>query len=361
MVTDRWEGWQARGMGAGYTLEADASLRALNTFGVEARAAGLLTVHDREALPVALADPRIAGQPLMCLGEGSNLLLVGDYAGVMLRQAGSRISILEDAGATARMRAEAGCVWDALVDWTLANGLAGLENLALIPGFVGAAPIQNIGAYGTEIDEFVAVVEAWDRQAGRITRLDRSECGFTYRDSRFKHEVDRWIVTALELDLPRHRTPRLDYPGVREELGPCDGKPSPSAIAAAVRRIRRRKLPDPAVIGNAGSFFKNPVVAAEQARKLVVSNSGLPSYATGSPDRRKLSAAWMIEAGGWRGHRDGDAGISSRHALVVVNHGRATGAELLALARRVADSVRDRFGVELAPEPRIVGASFSPG
>ncbi len=187
-------------MSAGYTLEADASLRALNTFGVEARAAGLLTVHESGALPAALADPRIAGRPLMCLGEGSNLLLVGDYPGVMLRQAGGRGHAWSTTPARrVRVRAEAGCAWDALVDWTLSRGLAGLENLALIPGLVGAAPIQNIGAYGTEIDEFIATVEAWDRASGRLVRLPREDCGFTYRDSRFKHEIDRWIVTALEL------------------------------------------------------------------------------------------------------------------------------------------------------------------
>jgi UDP-N-acetylmuramate dehydrogenase len=346
-------------MSAGYTLETDASLRALNTFSVEARAAGLLTVHERGAFAAALADPRIAGRPVMCLGQGSNLLLVGDYAGVMLRQAVVAVSVADDIGATVRVRAEAGCAWDPLVDWTISRGLAGLENLALIPGLVGAAPIQNIGAYGTEVDEFIATVEAWDCASGRLVRLPREDCGFTYRDSRFKHEIDRWIVTAVELELPRQRTPRLDYPGVREEVGPCDGEPSPATVAAAVRRIRRRKLPDPAVIGNAGSFFKNPVVASGLADALTAANPGLPSYPASSSGHRKLSAAWMIEACGWRGHRDGDAGVSSRHALVLVNHGEASGAQVLSLAQRIAESVRERFGVELVPEPRIVGASFA--
>ena len=188
-------------------------------------------------------------------------------------------------------------------------------------------------------------------------RLPRNECGFTYRDSRFKHELDRWIVTAIELRLPYQRELRLDYAGVREELAALHvAEPSPADVARAVRRIRRRKLPDPTVIGNAGSFFKNPIVPRSVAEALVASNPGLPTYPADSAERRKVSAAWMIEACGWRGRREGDAGISSRHALVLVNHGRATGAELLALARRVAESVRARFGVELVPEPRIVGA-----
>jgi UDP-N-acetylmuramate dehydrogenase len=352
----RSDGRKSEPLSQGYTLQADVSLRPFNTFGVEARAAYLLTVHESRALPAALADSRIGAMPVMCIGEGSNLLLVGDHPGVALRQTADSVTVLEDDGEALRIRADAGCVWDALVDWTLARGCAGLENLALIPGLVGAAPIQNIGAYGTEIDEFITGVAAWDRSSAAPVRLTRDECGFTYRDSRFKREVDRWIVTGLELTLPRQREPRLDYPGVREELGPCDGPPAPAAIAAAVRRIRRRRLPDPAVIGNAGSFFKNPIVGAEHARRLLAENPGLPSYPVAGSDRRKLPAAWLIEACGWRGYREGDAGVSSRHALVLVNHGRASGAQILALAERIVISVEQRFGVALVPEPRIVGA-----
>jgi UDP-N-acetylmuramate dehydrogenase len=343
----------------GFTLRADAPLRAMNTFGVQARAAWLLTVREPGALAQALAAPEIAGLPLMAVGEGSNLLLVGDYPGVVLRQVTRTVTVVEDDGSTARIRADAGFGWDALVDWSLVQGYAGLENLALIPGLAGAAPIQNIGAYGTEIDEFIETVEAWDRLSGRMVRLARAACGFTYRDSAFKREIDRWIVTAIELLLPRRRELRLEYAGVREELALLGAaEPGPADVAEAVRRIRRRKLPEPVVIGNAGSFFKNPIVPAAVAAALAASHPGLPNYAADAPQRRKLSAAWLIEACGWRGQREGDAGISSRHALVVVNYGNATGAELLALARSVAQSVREHFGVDLAPEPRIVGAQF---
>lgn len=359
MVTDRRRGWQARAVSRGYTLQANAPLRAMNTFGVDATAAWLLTVHEPDAMTAALAEPSIAALPLMCIGDGSNLLLVSNFEGVALRQAYDGVRVLADDGSSALMRADAGHGWDALVDWSLGRGLAGLENLALIPGLAGAAPIQNIGAYGTEVDEFVETVETWDRLSARPVRLPRAECGFTYRDSRFKHELDRWIVTAIELRLPRERQLRLDYPGVREELASLDVvQPGPADVAEAVRRIRRRKIPDPAVIGNAGSFFKNPVVPRQVAESLVASNAGLPTYPADAPGRRKLSAAWMIEACGWRGHRDGDAGVSARHALVLVNHGDATGAQILSLARRVAASVRERFGVRLVPEPRIIGADF---
>jgi UDP-N-acetylmuramate dehydrogenase len=319
-------------------------------------------VQSTDALGEALASPRIAGLPLMSIGDGSNLLLVSDFPGVLLQQSSSGARVVVDDGPSALVRVDAGHGWDALVDWSLGRGLAGLENLALIPGLAGAAPIQNIGAYGTEIDEFVETVETWDRASGQPVRLSRMECGFTYRDSRFKHELDRWIVTAVELKLPRERELRLGYPGVREELSSMQvAGPDPSAVAEAVRRIRRRKLPDPAVIGNAGSFFKNPVVSRQIADALVASNAGLPTYPADAPERRKLSAAWLIEACGWRGHRDGDAGVSPRHALVLVNHGHATGAQLLSLAERIAESVRKRFGIELVPEPRIVGGQFRPG
>jgi UDP-N-acetylmuramate dehydrogenase len=256
------------------------------------------------------------------------------------------------------VRAEAGAGWDALVDWTLARGLAGLENLALIPGLVGAAPIQNIGAYGVEVAETIAVVEAWDRVERRALRLGHEDCAFGYRDSLFKRVPERWIVTAVEFRLARSAPLRLDYAGVREELEAMGVTgPGPRDVAEAVRRLRRRKLPDPARIGNAGSFFKNPVVAQERAAQLRASFDGLPAYPAGA-GLAKLSAAWLIEHCGWKGHRDGDAGIAAQHALVLVNHGLASGAELLALARRVAASVEERFGVRLEPEPRIVGARW---
>jgi UDP-N-acetylmuramate dehydrogenase len=341
-----------------FTLLRNAPLRDLNTLRVAATARWLANVASPAALPELLGRREFDGLPLMVLGQGSNVLFATDFEGLVLHPAWHRVHIVRDEGPAALVRAEAGLEWDALVDWTLAQGLAGLENLALIPGLVGAAPIQNIGAYGSEAGEFITSVEAWDRRAAADARLSRTECRFAYRDSAFKQDPERWIVTAVEFRLPRSREPNLHYSGVREELAAMGlADPTPAQVAQAVRRLRRRKLPDPASIGNAGSFFKNPVVPAALAGKLRAEHSGLPVHASGV-DACKLSAAWLIEACGLKGFRDGDAGVSAQHALVLVNHGNATGAELLGLARRVADSVERRFGVRLEPEPRIVGAVF---
>jgi len=343
-------------MAVAYSLVADASLRGCNTLGVDARAAWMATVHDAEALPAVLRLPQ-AEAGVLVLGEGSNVLFARDYPGLVLRLAFARASVVADDGDTALVRAEAGCRWDPLVDWTLQRGGCGLENLALIPGLAGAAPIQNIGAYGVEIGEFIETVQAFDRRKQDFVQLDAADCRFGYRDSVFKVDPERWIVCTIDLRLPRHRELVLGYPGIGEELAAM-GIASPAAVevAQAVRHLRRRKLPDPAVIGNAGSFFKNPIVDAAVASALHASHPAAPIYPAG--ERRKLSAAWLIEQCGWRGFREGDAGISARHALALVNHGRATGEQLLALGRRVAASVHERFGVTLEPEPRIVGADF---
>jgi UDP-N-acetylmuramate dehydrogenase len=340
-----------------FTLIENAPLAALNTLRVAATARWFATLRDPAALPALLESPAAHG-PLLVLGDGSNLLFAADFPGMVLRPLFADVRMIDDDGDAATVRAEAGAGWDGLVDWTLERGLRGLENLALIPGLVGAAPIQNIGAYGAEVAEWIGHVEAWDRRAGRTVRLARDECAFGYRDSTFKRDPERWIVTAVEMRLSRTAPLRLDYAGVREELSAM-GATGPTAreVAGAVRRLRRRKLPDPAVIGNAGSFFKNPVVDAAVAGRLRAAHPDAPVFPAGA-SQRKLSAAWLIERCGWRGHRDGDAGVAAQHALVLVNHGHASGAELLALARRVAHSVEEQFGVRLEPEPRIIGAPF---
>jgi len=341
-----------------FTVTSAAPLRDLNTLRVAATARWLATVANPAALPEVLGRPELHGLPLMVLGQGSNLLFAADFEGLVLRPSWSSVRVARDEGDAALVRADAGLGWDALVDWTLAQGLAGLENLALIPGLVGAAPIQNIGAYGAEAGELITGVEAWDRRVSADVTLSRAECRFAYRDSAFKQDPERWIVTAVEFRLPRKREGNLDYAGLREELAAMGlGNPTPAQVAQAVRRLRRRKLPDPAFIGNAGSFFKNPVIPAALAGALRAAHPGLPVHLSATGEC-KLSAAWLIEACGLKGFREGDFGVSEQHALVLVNYGNATGAELLGLARRVADSVERRFGVRLEPEPRIVGASF---
>ncbi len=301
------------------------------------------------------------------LGAGSNLLLGRDLPEpvVLVRSAGRRA--VEDDGERVVIELAAGENWDAAVRWSLDQGLCGLENLALIPGTAGAAPWQNIGAYGVELAESVVSVDAWHLQEHRLASFGRSACGFGYRDSVFKQATeDTWLIVAVRLALHRHRAPRIDYGEIRDELagtaaattiGAADVTAA-RAVADAVTRIRRRKLPDPSVLGNVGSFFKNPVVDAAAAERLRLATAPhdrrpLPLYPAGK-DRWKASAAWLIEACGLKGHRDGDAAVSPDHALVLVNHGQATAAQMLALAGRIQQAVQQRFGVRLEPEPRVI-------
>jgi UDP-N-acetylmuramate dehydrogenase len=353
------------GSGAGYRIIEHARLDARNTFGVRATAPMLVEVADVAALPGLFANPMLRDGPVLVLGGGSNLLFVGDPPGAVLSLAAHGIGILEDDGTTAIVRADAGLGWHDCVLWTLRHGLCGLENLALIPGTVGAAPIQNIGAYGVEVRDCIHAVEAFDRRSGGVVRFTAGECEFAYRDSLFKRDPEHYVVTAVEFALSCTPALKLDYAGIRDELRAMgiDGPPGAAQVADAVIRIRRRKLPDPAVLGNAGSFFKNPIVPAATAERLLSAHPGMPAFRGSSDDTRKLSAAWLIDQCGWKGYRnidgpDGDAGVSDAHALVLVNHGNATGAQLLALARRIAASVQERFGVAIEPEPRLIGASW---
>jgi UDP-N-acetylmuramate dehydrogenase len=336
----------------------DVPLAALNTFGIRATARTLWTLADPAdldaLLPALRADPR--GEPLV-VGGGSNLLITGDLEQPVLRVAIPGRRIVADRGDEVIVEAGAGESWDGFVRWTLGLGLAGLENLALIPGTVGAAPIQNIGAYGIELREVFDSLDAVDLRSGERRRFDAADCAFGYRDSVFKQPGgERWLVLAVRMRLSRRPALRLDYGDLRAELARAGiAHPTPTDVADAVAAIRRRRLPDPAALGNAGSFFRNPLVSPEVAAALQAREPGLPAWP--ADDRTKLSAAWMIERCGWKGRREGDAGVHAAHALVLVNHGRATGTEVLGLARRIRDSVRARFGVVIEPEPVIVGPS----
>jgi UDP-N-acetylmuramate dehydrogenase len=338
----------------GYTIVENAPLEGRNTFRVPARAELLIDVSQPAALPALFDFAALKSGKVLVLGAGSNVLFTRDSPGVVLSLQAMGMRIIEDRGDTALIRVEAGENWNDFVHWALGHGFVGLENLALIPGTVGAAPIQNIGAYGVEIGEFIHAVEIFDRVAAIFARLGNADCAFAYRDSLFKRTPGRYLVTAVEFLLPRTRELRLDYAGVREELAAM-GITSPSAplVAEAVSRLRLRKLPNPALIGNAGSFFKNPLVSDEIAGQLRADHPALPIWPA-APGYRKLSAGWLIEACGLKGLREGDAGVSSQHALVLVNHGRATGAQIWALALRVRQAVQSSFGVTLEPEPVVI-------
>lgn len=343
----------------GWRAGENVSLRERNTFHVEARARWLLEIDDSDHLQEALSQPGWRDLPLLPIGMGSNILFAGDFDGVALAFNARKAWPVNEDGIDALVRAEAGMPWHEFVLWSLDNGYCGLENLSLIPGTVGAAPMQNIGAYGTEVGDYIEMVEVFDLSKGRFEGIGHDDCGFAYRDSLFKREPGRYLITAVEFRLPHLAPPKTGYAGIDEELAAMGVvAPTPRDVAEAVIRLRTRKLPDPAVLGNAGSFFKNPIVPAAQAESLLAAHPGMPMFRGDGEATRKLSAAWLIDQCGWKGFRDGDAGVSAAHALVLVNHGHATGAQLLALARRIAASVRERFGVAMEPEPKLVGARW---
>lgn len=334
------------------SFQRNAPLAGLTTFGVPAHARWLATLTEEADLPLLFTDARFREEEKLVLGGGSNVLFTGDFDGLVILNAIRGIEV--EAGSDRdRLRVGAGENWDRFVRLTLERGYHGLENLILIPGSVGAAPIQNIGAYGVEVAEFIECVRVWDSKTAEFRQLANEECEFAYRNSRFKREPGRFTVTEVVFRLPHSGEPRIDYAGIRDELAAMDAAPSPGTVAMAVETLRRRKLPQPEETGNAGSFFQNPIVDRSQADNLRTRFPELPVFPVN--DGFKLSAGWMIEFCGLRGWRDGPAGVSERHALVLVNHGGATGQQVWSLAKKVVEAVRERFGVTLTPEPRILG------
>jgi len=351
------------------TLRRDVDLRSLNSFGVAARAFELLDLEREDQLPDARAW--LDGRSAFILGGGSNLLLTRDLAEPVIHVAlrGRRCLSATNADQVL-VEVAAGESWHELVDWTLAMGFQGLENLAWIPGTVGAAPIQNIGAYGVELVEVFEHARVYDLEHGRWRILDRTDCQFGYRDSLFKRsESKHLLICSVTLRLRKTRTGpcQIDYGDLRAEvqasrvaqgLTAFAQDPSPQEVAQAVIAIRKRRLPDPARLGNAGSFFRNPIVGRQQALVLQERYPGLPAYPApprpdGSP-QMKLAAAWLIERAGWKGVRHGDAGVHDAHALVLVNHGSASGADIRRLAQEIQDELRTLFDLTLEIETRVV-------
>lgn len=340
------------------------SLRPYNTLALDACATALVHVGSDSCLREAIDWAAAEGLALVPLGEGSNVVLAGDIDALVLRMETRGIEILEDKADTVLLRVAAGEQWHAFVQWSIQQGFYGLENLALIPGTVGAAPIQNIGAYGVELSSFAQRVHCIDIASGHAHVLEGAECQFGYRDSIFKRSLrDQHIITAVDIRLSRAACVRADYPVLARALAE-QGMDNASAeqVFDTVVNIRRSKLPDPQHIPNAGSFFKNPVVPGERARELLCQFSGLPQYPQ-ADGNTKLPAAWLIEACGWKGHRRDGLGVHPEHALVLVNYGNGSGHSshsgeaLLALAAEVAASVQDRFGIALEIEPRIYGGA----
>lgn len=327
------------------------SLRTRNSFGVDQQAARLAEFETPEDLRTFFA----AGIPRrwLVLAGGNNILFTRDYDGVLLTPVARQITLLSDDGEEVRVRADAGVEWDDLVEWAVERGLWGIENLSLIPGKAGAAPVQNIGAYGCEAKDAIRRVEMYCVETGAMLRLDAAHCGFGYRESVFKHDLKgKVIITAVEIALSHAPRPRLGYGDVEREVE-ARGGVTLRNIREAICSIRRAKLPDPAVLGNAGSFFKNPVVGAAAAERLLAEYPDMPHYP--APEGRvKLAAGWLIDRAGMKGRREGAVGVHERQALVLVNHGGATGGEVIAFAHKVQETVREKFGIEIDTEVNIL-------
>jgi len=327
------------------------ALLAMNTFGVSAKAGLQIEVESEEDV---LLLPAFDRKRDFVLGGGSNVLFVEDVPGTVFMNRIRGIEVIDEDTEQALVEVGAGENWHDLVSWCLRRQLHGLENLALIPGMAGAAPIQNIGAYGVELASVLDAVTAWDWHSSAWTVLDAEQCGFSYRDSIFKSTDDgRYFITSIRLRLAKHFRAQLNYGDLKAELDSAGvTRPSAADVFAAVIRLRRRKLPDPAVQGNAGSFFKNPVVSQDQLEFLLQRHPALPVWNMGQ-NEAKISAAWMIEHCGLKGYQHGGAAVSTQHALVLLNNNQASGRAILQLARHVQKEVQQQFGVSLEPEPRI--------
>jgi UDP-N-acetylmuramate dehydrogenase len=336
-------------------IHRDFPLQTHNTFGIAANARAYVRIHTIDDLIAVKENSELMTLPRLVLGGGSNLLFSGDFDGLVLQLAlaGRSIQPLDDNSAL--VEAQAGERWHDFVLWTLQQGWCGLENLALIPGSVGAAPIQNIGAYGVEIKDRMHSLQALDLHTGEVVTLNVDDCQFGYRDSLFKQQgKGRYIILSVTFKLHRQRELKLDYGDVAAELQQQGiNQPTSLDVAHAVMAIRQRKLPDPAHIGNAGSFFKNPLVSAERLAQIRADYPNAPAYPQ-ADGQSKLAAGWLIDLCGWKGQSRGHAGVYEKQALVLVNRGGATGAEILALAREIQASVLQRFGVELEMEPVVV-------
>lgn len=330
-------------------------IKPLNTFGISSHARWFAEACDCESLLNFIQAGEKLSVPLLILGGGSNVLFVNDFDGIIIRLAIKGVSQRIESNSTLIVEAAAGESWELLVEKYVAGGWGGIENLAMIPGSVGAAPIQNIGAYGVELKDVLVELEALDINNCTVRRFSNQECNFGYRTSIFKQEAkSRFVILKVALRLNRGQTVNLSYPGLAREVLSVSGTPTISDVANAVKKLRAGKLPDPTVLGNAGSFFKNPEVDIATYQCLKYQHPGLVAFPTGN-NWFKLSAAWLIEQCGWKGYRNGDAGVYYKQPLVLVNYGNASGVQILDLASRIRDSVEKHFDIRLVPEVNIIG------
>lgn len=338
----------------GMNIQENVNLHRYNTFHVEAKARFFTDITTLGQLRDVLAWVRERNIPFMLIGQGSNILFKQDYPGMILELNIKGIHVTDETATQVDVEVQCGEVWHDFVQHALRQGWYGLENLSLIPGTVGAAPVQNIGAYGVEVKDTVLTLKALHIASGELRTFTNAECGFSYRDSVFKHGLkDQYIICSVVFRLNKQPHLNLSYPALQAALHDIPQKLiSPELVSATVCKIRSSKLPDHHKLGNAGSFFWNPKVTQEEFSRLSASFPGIVGY----PEDKmvKIPAAWLIEKAGWKGYREGDVGVHRDHALVLVNYGKATGAQLVHLAERIQESVQSIFGIRLQPEVRII-------
>lgn len=335
-----------------FDVKENVALKDKNTFHVAATTRWYGEFSSADDLKAFYDDPRFRALPKFILGGGSNLLITQDFDGLMLKSVDTSVSVVDENDAYTFVKIGAGADWTATVASLVDKGFNGIENLMSVPGTVGGAAVQNIGAYGLEIAERISEVECFDPAAGDVRVLSADDCDYGYRTSIFKTEKTDWVVLSVTLALPKVFEPRVAY----KELAAVFGDKVPASakeVASAVKAVRAKKLPDPEKIGNAGSFFKNPVVTKVKMVHLLEDDPTLVTYPLAG-GRAKLSAGRLIDAVGLKGKREGDAGVSEKHSLVLVNYGNATGKDILAMAEKVKAAVKRRYGVTLEPEPVIL-------
>lgn len=335
-------------------IEENINLQDLNSFRIRACAKQRIIFDDAGELAELFKEQKTNELPFLITGLGTNLLFVGDFNGCLIYPDIQGIEIIQESDSEAIVEAGAGVEWDHLVEWTIGQNLYGLENLSLIPGNTGAAIVQNIGAYGAEIGKLVEEVEVMDLHSGKVFFLKQENCNFSYRNSIFKNEDNSsWIVMKVKLKLSRFPSFNLSY-GNLQELVIAAGGPVLAIVRDTVIKIRRDKLPDPEMTGNAGSFFKNPILNRAKVDQLKHEFPGIPFFPAERDGLLKVPAAWLIEKAGWKGYRRRDAGVFHKQALVIINHGSARGKDILQLALDIQTSVKKKFGIILEPEVRII-------
>lgn len=333
----------------------DHSLKNLNTFGVNVKAKLFAEVFSEDELVELLSDEKLKSEKKYILGGGSNILFTKDFDGMIIKVSISVINVIEENNESVLIEAGAGVIWDELVKYCVEKTFGGIENLTLIPGTVGAAPLQNIGAYGQELSDTLVSVSGVFIESGENRIFNKEECKFSYRSSIFKEELkNKFIITSIRLKLSKIEKPITYYKTLRDYLIKNKiSNPTIRDISKAVKEIRRQRLPDPTKIGNAGSFFKNPEVSQETYNNLKSEFADIISFPTDS-EKIKVSAGWLIEKCGWKGKRVGDVGTSPDHALVVCNLGNAAGADILEFAMGIKEEVSNKFGITLEEEVNIL-------